>query len=69
MEAVRREAAVEKGHGSGEAVAEGAQLTLLLLVSGGAEAGPSLLRQPEKVQIGLGQENRKKATRNLRVMN
>jgi hypothetical protein len=28
-EAVRREAAMEEGHGSGEAVAEGAQLTLL----------------------------------------
>jgi hypothetical protein len=51
-EAVGRETAVEEGHGPGEAVAEGAQLTLLLLVSG-AEAGPPLLPHPEKVQIDL----------------
>jgi hypothetical protein len=56
VEAVRREAAVEKGHGSGEAVAEGAQLRLLLLVGGGTKAGPPLLRQPEKVQIDLGKK-------------
>jgi hypothetical protein len=56
-EAVRREAAVEEGYGSGEAVAEGGQLTLLLLV-GGVEAGPPLLTQPEKVQIDLSKKKR-----------
>jgi hypothetical protein len=66
-EAVRREAAVEEGHGSGEAVAQGGQLGLLLLVSGGAEAGPPLLPHPEKVQIDLCKKNEKKAMRNLRV--
>ncbi len=50
---MRGEAAVEKGHGSGEAVAQDGQLGLLLLVSGGAEAGPSLLPHPEKVQVDL----------------
>ncbi len=59
-EAVRREASVEDGHGSGQAVAQGGQLGLLLLVSGGAEAGPPLLSQPEKVQIDLCKKIMKK---------
>ncbi len=42
---MRREAAVEEGNRSGEAVAEAGQLTLLVSV----EAGPPLLPQPEKV--------------------
>ncbi len=66
MEAVRREAAVEEGHGSGEAVAEGAQLTLLLLVGGGTEAGPPLLPQPEKVQTGLGKKKENRCDEDLR---
>ncbi len=49
---------MEKGHGSGEAVAQGTQFTLLLLVS--VEAGPPLLPQPEKVQTGLGKKKNEK---------
>ncbi len=65
-EAVRGEAAVEEGHGSGDAVAEGSQLRLLLVVGGGAEAGPPLLPQPEKVQIDLDKKKENRCDEDLR---
>jgi hypothetical protein len=66
VEAVRREAAVEEGDGSGEAVTEGAQLRLLLVVGGGAEAGSPLLPQPEKVQIDLDKKKENRCDEDLR---